>query len=179
MTDLATAVQSDGTPQSIVDALTAVADPRTPPEDRLALYALLTAIKRRIDTSLGTYARKGPSVKSELTEYLVRHGEELGPTYIAWEAYDVAWPCNDEMNWADAGVQDAMAMLAKIAPDYIRHVPEHYEIRTAELGAGIAAGDPVARELHRECKNRGWRVEGGRRAALKVRDVMVPKGKAA
>lgn len=170
---------SSGMPLVLSDALVAVQDPQTAPEDRAALYAWLYAFKREIDRALGTYIRKGPSAKSELTEHLVRNGEELGPLYIAWEAFDVAWPVNDEGNWRDDGVQEQLSVFSLIAPDYIRHVPDHFEIATAALGEGIANNDPVARQLHRECKDRGWRVEGGRRAALKVREVKAPRKEAA
>jgi hypothetical protein len=70
-----------------------------------------------------------------------------------------------------------MAMLIKIAPDFVRHVPEHYEIRTAELGAAVHAGDPVARQLYRELTDRGWRKEGRRRKSLAIREA--PTGKKA
>jgi len=159
-------------PKLIEDAMTALQDPDTPVEDRASVYALLYEIQRRIHRALGTYARgKGSTPKSELAEHLVRNGEELGPLYIAWESFDVAWPVNDPDNWGDAGVQEQLETFRLMAPDYIRRVPDHLEIDTAALGEGVVNLDPVARELHKACKERGWRTEGGRRAALKVREV--------
>jgi hypothetical protein len=157
-------------PTVLDDALAAVQDPATTPDNRAALYAYLYEVTRRINRALGTYQRKGPSAKSELTEHLVRNGEELGPLYIAWEAFDVEWPVNDEGNWDDAGVQEQLSVFSLISPEYIRHIPDHFEINTAALGEAVHLGDPVARQLHTECKDRGWRTEGGRRAALKVRE---------
>lgn len=174
-----TVLTGDGLPKALADALDAVQAPDTSPDNRAALYSYLYELKRRIDRALGTYQRKGPSAKSELTEHLVRNGEELGPLYIAWEAFDVEWPVNDEGNWADAGVQEQLAVFSLISPEYIRHVPDHFEINTAALGEAVHLADPVARRLHAECKERGWRTEGGRRAALKVREVKATKGKAA
>jgi hypothetical protein len=166
-------------PKVISDAMADVANPDVPFEDRAALYALLYEIKRRIDRSLGTYVRKGPSAKSELTEHLVREGGELGPLFITWDAFDVEWPVNDEGNWGDAGTQEQLAVYSLIAPEYVKHVPDHFEIDTAALGEAVHMGDPVARRLHAECKDRKWRTEGGRRAALKVREVRQPKKEAA
>ena len=168
-----------GTTKVVNEAMAKVNDPKVPVEDRVAMYGFLHEFARRIHKALGTYQRKGPSAKSELTEYLVRNGEELGPLYIAWEAFDVAWPVNDEDNWADAGVQEQLSVFSLIAPDYIRHVPDHFEINTAALGEAVHMGDPVARQLHTEAKDRGWRTEGGRRAALKVREIKAPGKKAA
>lgn len=154
----------------IDDAMTRLADPGTPVEDRAAVYAVLHQVQLRINRGL----RKA---KDDLIVHMEREGiRDMGPLSVKASSIDPRWPCNDEENWADLGVQDAMTMLVKIAPDYIRHVPEHYEIRTAELGAGIAAGDPVAKELHRECKRRGWRTEEGRRLSLAVKE---PRSKAA
>jgi len=159
------------TPKMIDDAMTALADPDTPVEDRAAVYGLLYEIQRRIHRALGTYLRHQSTPKTELTEHLIRNGEELGPLYVVWESFDVAWPVNDPANWDDAGVQEQLEMFRLVSPDYIRHVPDHLEIDTAALGAGLVDNDPVARQLHTECKDRGWRTEGGRRAALKVREV--------
>ena len=162
-------------PIVIDDAMTSVNNPAIPFEDRAAMYGLLYEIKRRIDRALGTYQRKGPSAKSELTEHLARTGGELGPLYIDWQAFDVEWPVNDEGNWNDSGVQEELAVLSLVAPEYIKHIPDHYEIATSALGEAVHMGDPVARQFHTDAKQRGWRTEGGKRAALRVREV--PKGK--
>lgn len=142
-------------------------------EDRGGAYALLHQIQLRINRALKKH-------KDELILHIEGNKlKALGPLSVKATAIDVAWPCNDESNWTDLTVQDAMQMLAKVAPEYIRHVPDHYEIRTAELGAAVHAGDPVARQLHAECKARGWRTEEGRRLSLAVQEVKPPRKEAA
>jgi hypothetical protein len=151
-------------------SLEALTDGTVALDDRVAIYALLHQIQLRINRALRQAKKEG------LVEEIVRdHPEGIGPVTVAWEAFDVAWPCNDEGNWTDSGIQEAMAVTSLIAPEYVKHIPDHFEINTAALGAGVHEGDPVAKQLHRECKDQGWRTEGGRRAALKVREVKAPK----
>jgi hypothetical protein len=165
-------VEVETTPVPLQVAMSAVQDSSISVNDRAAMYGWLYAVKRQIDRALGTYTRGKATAKSELTEHIVREDlEELGPLYVTWEPFDVAYPVNDEGNWGDAGVQEQLETFAKIASEYIRHVPEHYEVNTSALGEGLSLNDPVAKELHRACKDRGWRIEGGRRAALRVREV--------
>lgn len=157
---------------AVNDALAQVGDPTVPVEDRAAMYALLYSVKRRIDRALGTYIRKGPTAKSELAAHLATvDGEELGPLYLGWESFDVEWPCNNGLNWQDDNVQEAMALYARVAPEFFRHVPEHWEIVPAALGEAVHLGDPVALQLYKDAKDKGWRTEGGKRAVLKVREV--------
>ncbi len=166
------ATLSASTPPIIADAMAAVQDRSLPIEDRAALWAVLWKLQIMANRALR-------AAKDDIIVHLESNGlRELGPLSVKATAIDVAWPCNDEANWTDETIQDAMAMLARIAPDYIREVPFHYEIRTAELGAGMANNDPVARELHREIKVRGWRKEAGRRLSLAVREVKAPKAAA-
>jgi hypothetical protein len=142
-------------------------------EDRGAAYALLYAIQLRINRAL----RKA---KDDLIVHLESNGlKAMGPLSIKATAIDVAWPVNSEGNWGDAGTQEELEAYRKVAPDFIRHVPEHYEIRTAELGAAVHAGDPVARQLHTIAKERGWRTEEGRRLSLAVSEAKPPREKAA
>lgn len=170
MTDLATIERAA---HPMVDALDLLANPATSRDDKAALWAVLHQWQLRINRVLR-------AEKDALIVSMERDGlRDLGPLSIKSSSIDPAWPCNDEGNWGDAGVQDAMQMLAKIAPDYIRHVPDHFEIRTAELGKGVVEGDPVARELHAECKRRGWRTEAGRRLSLAVREAKPPTKEAA
>lgn len=168
----------DGTPTIISDAITTLNDPATPMEDKAAIWSVLYAIKRRIDAGLGTYVRKGPSVKAELTEHLVRNGEALGPLYLTWEAFDVTYPCNQADNWTDYTVQAGMSAIRDNPEtrDFVRAVPEHFEIDVAALGQAVHDGSLAARALFNELKDKGWRTEGGRRPALKVREA---KGKKA
>jgi hypothetical protein len=171
MTDITTLAL----PKVVNEAMAGVGDPNVPFESRVAYYALLYEFARRINKALGTYVRKGPSAKSEITEHLVRNGGEMGPLYISWDSFEVEWPVNDEGNWSDSGVQEELSVYSLVAPEYVRHVPDHFEINTAALGEAVHMGDPVARQLHTEAKARGWRTEGGRRAALKVREVKAPR----
>jgi len=154
-------------------AMTKVSDTAITVEDRAALYSLLYTIQLRINRALR-------AAKDDLIIAIEQAGlKELGPLSIKATAIDVAWPCNAPENWADDTIQGAMKTYAKVAPEYFRHVPEHWELRTAELGAGVAADDPVAKRLHREVKDKGWRTEEGRRLSLAVREAVPPKKAAA
>lgn len=168
------------TPKVINDALAGVQDQSLPIESRAAMYGLLYEMKRRIDRALGTYTRKGPTAKSELAAHLASlDGEELGPLYLGWESFDVTWPANDPENWTDYGVQEELALIRQLAPEFVRAIPAHLELDTAALGEAVHAGDPAALQLHRQCKEKGWRREGGKRAVLKVREAKAPKKKEA
>lgn len=168
------------TPKVINEAMTQVADASVPIETRAAMYGLLYEMKRRIDRALGTYTRTGSTAKSELAAHLATlEGEELGPLYLGWESFDVTWPANDPENWTDYGVQEELALIKQLAPEFVRSIPAHLELDTAALGAAVHAGDPAAVQLHRQCKEKGWRKEGGKRAVLKVREVKAPGKKAA
>jgi hypothetical protein len=159
---------------SVLDqALDVVGNSLATPEDRGAAYALLHQVQLRINRVL----RKA---KDELILHMEREGlRSMGPLSVKATAIDPRYPVNDEGNWADAGVQEELQLLAKIAPDFIHRVPEHYEIRTAELGAAVHAGDPVAIQLYTMCKERRWRVEDGRRLSLAVTEAKAPKERAA
>lgn len=169
MTDLA--IREDVT---LNEAMELVQSDDTPVEDRAAMFAVLVTFVKRVNAALGTYVRSGPTAKSELTEYLVRNGEQLGPLYIGWEAYDVAYPVNDAANWTDEQVQSDLEGLPR---DYVRAVPAHLEIDVAALGAAVHEGSRAARAVWDFLKQKRYRTEGGKRAVLKVREPK--KGKAA
>jgi hypothetical protein len=134
-------------------------------EDRAASYAVLHQIQLRINRAL-------KAAKDDIIIHIDgNHLKSLGPLSVKATAIDAAYPVNNEGNWGDAGVQEELEAFAKIAPDFIRKVPEHYEIRTFELGQAVHAGDPLARQLWKECNARGWRTEEGRRLSLAVREV--------
>lgn len=161
-------------PKVINDAMAGLTDSDESLDNRVAFYGLLHQVQLRINRVLRQAKKDG------LVEEVVRdYPDGIGPVTVTWEAFDVEWPCNDEGNWQDSGVQEHMSIIALMSPEYIRHIPDHFEINTAALGEGVHNGDPVAKHLHTECKEKGWRIEGGRRAALKVREVKAPKGKAA
>ena len=150
---------------SIDGALEALTDTRLTIEDRAGAYAVLHQVQLRLNRAL----RK---VKDELIVYMESNGlKALGPLSVRRTAIDVEWPCNAEGNWSDATTQDTFRdVLLPIAPEFIRQVPAHYEIRTAELGKAVHMGDPLALQLHRELKARGWRTEAGKRLSLEVKE---------
>jgi hypothetical protein len=150
---------------TIDTALEALTDTRLTIEDRGAAYAVLYAVQLRLNRAL----RK---VKDELIVYMKSNDlKALGPLTVKSTPFDVEWPVNQEANWGDFMVQDTIRdVLLPIAPEFIRKVPAHYEIRTAELGKAIHLGDPLAIALHRELKARGWRTEAGRRLSLEVKE---------
>jgi len=156
-------------------ALATVTDGTVALDDRVAIYAFLHQVQLRINRALRQAKKDG------LAEEIIRVDPDgIGPVKVQWVPFDVEWPANEPENWTDDQLQEELSVYSLIAPDYIRHVPDHFEIATAALGEGVANADPVAQELHRVCKDRKWRKEGGRRAALKVTEVRVPpKGKAA
>jgi hypothetical protein len=168
-------------PAAIDTALEALTDASLTVEDRAGAYAVLHQVQLRIRRALGLVQTKGPTVKDEIITYMVQNKlKALGPLTIASSAEGVQWPVNAEGNWLDATVQDTIRdVIRPVAPEFVRHVPEHFEIRTAELGAAVHAGDPVAMQLHAELKVRGWRTEESRRLSLAVKEVKSPKEEAA
>lgn len=163
--------------ERIDNLLTVLTDSSARMEDRAAAYGWLYAFQRDINRALGI-RQKGATAQHELTEHLTRGGiTELGPLYLAWEAFDVKYPANAVENWTDASVQSALEAI-RSDPDtreYVRAVPAHLEIDVPALGGAVHAGSATARALYNELKAKGWRTEGGKRAALKVREVKVPK----
>lgn len=163
---------SDNLPAPVQEAIAVLENPETRVEDRAAIYAVLHQVQLRINRSL----RK---VKDDLIVYLETNRlREMGPLSVKATAIDVKWPVNDPENWTDSTTQEMLEVFAKVAPDYIRHVPEHREVDTAALGAGVAAGDPVAKRLHAELKEHGWRTEEGRRLSLAVKEATPRKAAA-
>ena len=152
-------------------ALEAVADTQLPAEDRAAMYAVLYKIQQTIRRSLGIGVRSAATPQAELVAHMEANGmRAMGPVSIKATAFDVTWPVNDVDNWEDNGLQNELQIMAGIAPDYIRLVPEHYELDTAAMGQGISMGDPVAVKLQRHAADSGWRREGGRRLSLAVKE---------
>jgi hypothetical protein len=147
--------------------LAVLADTRLPIDDRAGAYAVLHQVQLRINRGLR-------AVRDDLVRHLVAtDSRQLGPLSIKATAVGVAWPCNDPGNWADIGVQDALAALTgdPHTAGYVRQIPAHLEIDTAALGRGIAESDPHAIRLHRELRTRGWRTEEARTLTLAVRPV--------
>lgn len=160
----APAVVLTGLPDAIADALTLLADESTPVDDRAALYATLHQVQLRINRVLRK--ARDPLVVHMETNRL----REMGPLSVKATAFDVTWPCNEPGNWDDAGIQDEMVAMAAAAPEFFIHVPAHWEVVPAALGAAVHAGDPVARQIHRRMSEAGWRREAGRRLSLAVRE---------
>jgi hypothetical protein len=153
-------------PPNLDTALEALADSRLTVDDRAAAYGVLHQVQLRVNRAL----RK---VRDELIAYIVANDlKALGPLSIKATAIDVAWPCNDASNWRDATVQDTLRdLFAKTLPEFVKHIPDHYEIDTRALGEAVHLGDPAALQLHQELKDRHWRTEVGRRLSLAVREV--------
>lgn len=150
---------------NIDTALEALTDTRLTIEDRAGAYAVIHQVQLRLNRAL----RK---VKDELIVYMKQNDlKALGPLSIKATSIDVEWPCNMEANWTDATVQDTFRdILLPIAPEFIRKIPAHYELNTAALGAAVHLGDPLALQVHREVKARGWRTEAGKRLSLEVKE---------
>lgn len=146
-------------------ALEALTDTRLTVDDRAAAYGVLHQVQLRINRAL-------KKVRDELIVYMTTTDlRSVGPLRIKSTPIDVAWPCNMEANWTDATVQDTFRdVLLPIAPEYIRKIPAHYELDTAALGAAVHLGDPLALQVHREVKARGWRTDQGRRLSIEVRE---------
>ena len=160
----------------IGDVLDILADDSASVEDKGAAYAIGAAIVREIQRGLGTYIRSGPTPKSELTEHLVRNGGQLGPLYLGWESFDVSYPINDAANWTDAQAQSDLESLPR---EFVRAVPAHLEVDVPALGAAVHEGSAEAKAVWDFLKARRYRVEGGKRAVLKVREPKKPEGDAA
>lgn len=144
--------------------LSILEDESTPVEVRAGLWAVAHQAQLRINRVL----RKS---KDPLIVHMESNGlKEMGPLSVKATAFDVEWPVNDPGNWEDAQLQDELAMFARLAPDYITRVPEHWHLDTAALGTGLVNNDPVAVKLHRHAKDAGWRREGGRRLSLAVKE---------
>ena len=174
-------LRADGTPQVLADAMEAVQDTSLPIEDRAGLYAVLYTIQKRINRALGI-RQKGATAQNELLMAIAQGGlKELGPLYLAWEAFDVKYPCNAAENWTDDGVQEALEAIRRdpATSEYVRVIPAHLEIDVPALGEAVHAGSAAARALYDELREKGWRTEGGRRASLKVREVKATERKAA
>ncbi|MCA1570858.1 MAG: hypothetical protein LC798_11175 [Chloroflexi bacterium] len=176
MTDLTlTTVEDTLATLGPADSLEAITDRSLAIEDRAAAYGLWSAVQLRIN-------RRLRAAKDDLIAHLQAHDiRQLGPLSLKSTAVDVKYEVNAEGNWDDSTLQDAMRELAgnpRFA-EWIRRVPEHLEVKSAELGAAVAAGHPAARELHAEMKRRGWRTEAGRRWSLAVREAQPRKGQAA
>lgn len=165
MSDLT--IRSTEIADRIGDVLDILASPDASLEDRAAAYAVGAAVVREVQRALGTYVRSGPTPKSELTEHLVRNGGEMGPLYLGWEAFDVAYPINDAANWTDAQAQSDLESLPR---EFLRVVPAHLEVDVPALGAAVHEGSAAAKAVWDFLKAKRYRVEGGKRAVLKVRE---------
>ena len=153
-------------------ALEVIADSR-PAQPRTAppCTRCCTRSSRPSAASLGIGVRSAATPQAELIAHIEANGlRALGPVQVKATAFDVTWPVNDPDNWDDNGLQNELQIMAGIAPDYIRLVPEHYELDTAAMGQGISMGDPVAVKLQRHAADSGWRREGGRRLSLAVKE---------
>lgn len=165
----ATPMQSDGTPQVIADALTAVADASIPLEDRAGIYAVLRSIRLKIDRALRPV---GPEIQHAMAE---ANAEQWGPIRLSWKSVDPRYRCNEPDNWGDDSVQETLAIWnadtrfrTPEGEPWVRQIPEHFEVDTKALGSAMAAGDPHARTLFGLLREYRYRTEEGRAATLTV-----------
>lgn len=153
-------------PDALDQAIEAVADTNLPMEQRGAVYAGLRRLRLAIDRALR------PVTKEIELAMVQADASEWGPLRLTWRAIDPKYPCNDPGNWDDAGVQDQLAEWRRHTAyrPFIRPVPAHLEVDTAELGAAVANGDPGARELYGLLNEKRYRTEEGRAPTLTVRE---------
>ena len=149
---------------AVVDLLEA---PETAMEDRAAAYAALAGLKLYLHRKLS-----GSPAQTMLIIWMERERiHQMGALRLKATAAGVKWPCNDPGNWADETVQSFMAELAghPLFSSFIRHVPDHYEIDTKQLGAAVRDENAAALELHGLMKLRGWRTEESRNLSLELK----------
>ena len=153
-------------PDALDAAIGAVADPKLPSEQRGAVYAGLRRLKLQIDRALR------PVTKEIELAMVQADAREWGPLRLTWKAIDPKYPCNDPGNWDDAGVQQDLSDWSQSSSyrPFIRRVPAHLEVDTAELGAAVANGDPGARELYGLLNEKRYRTEEGRAPSLTVKE---------
>jgi hypothetical protein len=161
-------------PSEIEAAIEAVRDTSLRIEDRAALYAVLHQIQLRIRRALGLLGRRGmeSTPSSEIISHMeANHLAELGPLRLKVASQDVHYGVNDEGNWTDFTVQDYLRDVVMVmAPEFVKVVPQHFEIRTKELGEAVHGRDPVALQLWRELNERGLRTVEAKRLSLEVRE---------
>lgn len=164
-------------PQVIADALSAVADPSLPLEDRAGIYAVLRSIRLKIDRAIRPV---GPEIQQAMAE---AGAESWGPIKLSWKPVDARYVCNDPDNWGDDSVQDVLGVWnadtryrTPEGEPWVREIPRHFEVDTKALGAALAANDPAARELYGLIREYRFRTEEGRAATLTVAE---PRRKAA
>ncbi len=161
MTSETTAVVAQDALQASMDA---VGDRSLSAESRGAVWAVLHQVQLRINRAL-------KANRDDLIIHMQANDlRQMGPLSLKATAIDVKWPINDPGNWTDDTAQGWLAAIRATAVEYVREVPAHLEIDTKALGAGMAEGDPVAKELHRLLKRSGYRTEDGRRLSLAVRE---------
>lgn len=175
MTKYVTPMKSDGTPQVIADAITAVGNPELPLEDRAGIYAVLRSIRLKIDRAIRPV---GPEIQEAMA---AANAESWGPIRLSWKSVDPRYRCNDSDNWGDDSVQETLAVWnadtrfrSPEGEPWVREIPRHFEVDTRALGAAMAAGDPHARTLYGLIREYGYRTEEGRAATLTV---VEPKGR--
>ena len=152
-----------------------LSNPEARLEDRAAAYAVLQQVKLRLDRVL-------KANRDDLIVGMERDGlKELGPLSVKGTAVDPKYVVNDEGNWADSTIQDALKWMrdTEALREYIRHVPEHLEIDVPALVEAMRLGSRTALDLYGEMNRRGWRVEQARRLSLAVREAKTLRGAAA
>ena len=153
----------------ITTALAAVSDTSLTVEQQADAYARLRQLRREIDRILKS--RPVRDLEHRLAIVMDEAGtREYGMVRMTLKSIAPRYVCNDPANYMDVGVIDAMAELSTV-PEYapwIRRVPEHLEIVTADLGKAIASGDPAARRLFNDLQRMKLRTAEGKEPVLTV-----------
>jgi hypothetical protein len=152
----------------IGDVLDILADDTAGLDDWAAAYAIAQQLRLRLDRSL-------KSRRDDLIVGMERGGmKALGPLTIKSAAVDPRYIVNEPENHGDSTLQEALREMRAdpTLREFIRYIPEHFEIDVEGLTEGIRLGSQRAMELYGEMNRRGWRVERDRRKSLAVREAV-------
>jgi len=153
-------------PDTLDQAIEAMEDRSLDMRDRGVIYAGLRRLKLRIERALR------PMTQEIERAMIEAEAKTWGPLQLNWRAVDVAYPVNDEGNWGDLTVQDALAVWRKEAwsRPFIREIPAHLEVATAALGTAVHEGDPGAIDLWQKLNDLGLRTQGVKVPSLSVKE---------
>lgn len=148
-------------------ALALVNDSSLTLEQRADAYAQLRILRREIDRILKS--RRVRDLEHAIAKQMLDAGvREYGLVRLSMKSIAPKYRCNDPDYYTDVGVIDAMAELSAV-PEYapwLVRIPEHLEVRTADLGKALASGDPAARRLFNDLQRMKLRTSEGKEPVL-------------